>query len=684
LPTDQPKLRDLVAKAKELEIEDVCVPVTSVRRGELMWVPNPDGRTYDLLQWYFKGYSGPTTVFITDLATGEIKKDGIPLRRQIHICGRAIGPDGKLYIATPDWRKGMELYVYDPATNQLTSRGVVVPRLAGETRRLTVGTDGRIYGTGSYSKERKAGAYQLDVATGRITDYGPIGPSHAPNGCWGYSIAAADRFVYVASGKVPWYLVAYDRQTGQDMVLVTTEPVGGYVGVRQRRHGCSATATKVVGTDGKRIEYWLYQGKAIRKKNPGEAPPWPVPKDSRPWVAMPPRPEVFLERATPTSDGKAEIWYRTLEARAAAPKKPSPDTKPDDLGWTVIRLQVPTYPMGIYRVTELPDGRILGTAGAYEGNFIYDAATGNSVHLGKIPLSHYATAIVDGRVYMSGYPGSPLYVYDPAKPWTVGYGTPLHRPAAETDERSNPRRLARLSTWAGTHKMYAAAVGAEGRIYFGGRWIRNGAGGGLAWWDPKTQEAGGFWRVFSNYQINFMTATGNVRYIVISTMAVRDATLGKPTPKQGKLFIFDTSQAKIVREIEPVVAARGAGLVVGVGGRRILGWTDDPADRRASILYGVDVADGRVAFHKKLPFPLPIRIGSNQKEPFDYRLGPDGKVWTYLGGALVRIHPRDARIEVVGKVRRGGRIAFSGRDIYLSGTERLRRIKGVLEPSKAK
>ncbi len=660
---DEPDLKARLAKALPLQAEDVCVPVTSVRRGELMWVPNPDGKTYDLLQWYFRGYSGPTHVFIIDLATGEVRRDGMPDRRQIHICGKILAPDGKLYIATPDWKKGMELYVYDPATNELSCRGVVAPGLAGETRPLVVGTNGKVYGTGSYAESRKAGAYQLDTATGKITDYGPIGPSHAPNGCWGYSVAADDRYVYVASGKVPWYLVAYDRQTGKDTVLVATENVGGYISVRQHRHGCSARATKVAGTEGKQIEYWLYHGKAIPKKDRKEKPPWPAPKDAKPWVAMPPRPQVYLGAATPASDGRAVLWVRTSKSN----------------GWKPIRLQVPTYPMSTYRVAALPDGRIFGTAGSYEGNFVFDPATGKAVHLGKIPLSHYATAIVGGKVYMCGYPSSPLFVYDPAKPWTAGKGQqPGVEPLSLQDERSNPRLLARLNKHAGTHKMYAAAVGADGRVYFGGRWIRNGAGGGFAWWDPKTQQAGGFWRELSNCQVNFMTAADDGRLIVISTLRVRDATLGKPKPKQGKLFVFDTAQRKIVREIEPVMDAKGAGLVVGVGGSRVLGWTEDPADATSSILYGLDAASGEVAFRKTLPVPLPVRIGSNQKERFDFRLGPDGKVWTFLGDTLVRIEPKDASIEAIGKLRPGGRLAFAGRDLYLAGTEHLRRVRGIV------
>ena len=124
-----------------------------------------------------------------------------------------------------------------------------------------------------------------------------------------------------------------------------------------------------------------------------------------------------------------------------------------------------------------------------------------------------------------------------------------------------------------------------------------------------------------------------------------------------------------------VVVAVLVGLIVGVGGPRVLAMTVDPEDAKGSLLYGVDVKSGEVAFRKKIPYPLGVRIGSNQKERFDYRLGPEGKVWTFIGGALVRIDPKDASIDVVGKVKGGGRIAFSGPCIYLSGSTELRRVR---------
>jgi hypothetical protein len=226
--------------------------------------------------------------------------------------------------------------------------------------------------------------------------------------------------------------------------------------------------------------------------------------------------------------------------------------------------------------------------------------------------------------------------------------------------------------------MYAAAVGADGRIYFGGQWIRSGSAGGLAWYDPKTEKAGGFWEPFSTYQITHMAAAADGRYIVISTKRVEDTLLGKPKPKQGRLFAFDTKDAKIVREFDPVMDAKGSGPIVAVGGTRVLGWTVNGEDTQTSVLYGADVEAGTVAFRVVLPYPLPVSIGSNQQEAFDFRLGPDGKVWTVIDNRIVRIDPKDASIQVVGRVAKGGRLAFSGKDVYLGAGPTLRRITGLM------
>ena len=282
-----------------------------------------------------------------DLASGELKQDGIPLRRQIHIAGEVLAPNGKLYLATPDRQNpGMDVFVYDPAANAISDLGVVVPRLGGEKRCMCVGTDGKVYGTGSYWPESKVGAYAIDPATNRVTDYGPIGPSHHPSPSWGDGIAADERYIYLVSGRVPYYLVAYDKQTGKDEVLAATGPVDGMIGITAQRYGPRRTrrtwsartaSASTIGCPGKS---WPRR-KAAWKSLPGprRQPPGLVGRAAQAGS--------LREPSRTKSDGWAEMG--PINARTQ-------DAASTQLGWKTFRYQAPTYPLPVYRLSELSDG----------------------------------------------------------------------------------------------------------------------------------------------------------------------------------------------------------------------------------------------------------------------------------------------------------------------------------------
>ena len=696
-PVEQPDLAQAAAQAKPLKPEELGTPVKTVRLEGMMMAPNPDGKTWDLLVTYFPKYGGPNTIMILDTASGEVKKFPTERGFNFHLSPKVVAPNGKLYVSILGSKSRQEICVYDPATNEMKLNAIDMPDdILGETHPMRLTTDGKLVCAGGHPT-KAAAAVLIDPETGKATSYSPAGPSHAPNACWGYSVAGDERYIYIASGKVPWYLVAVDRQTGKSEALLTTEKVDGALSVSQGRFGCTARASNVLGEEkGRRIEYWLYQGKAIPKKDPKETPPWPEPKDAAPLVKLPPQPEVSLAAATPDINGDAAIWYRMPEDKpATAAKKPAVeagidvtapggegedreeamDKELEGAGWKSFTFTVPLYPEGIYRLVELPDGRLFGTAGSYEGNFVFDPKTGKHEHLGKCHLSHYATTIAGGKVYMSGYPTSPLYVYDPAKPWTAGMRTGPTSRLADNSPKANPRMVVRLEK-SGCHKMYAAATAANGKVYFGGRWYRNGDAGGLGWYNPADGTSGGFWDIFSNYQVNFMTAADEGKTIVISAHRIDDPLLGKPKPEQGALFFLNPETDEIVGKLEPVMKAKGPGPIAPAGPGRLIGWTENPADEKSSILYGVDVAARTVAWTKPIPFAFPFKIGSNQTEAWDFRTGPDGKVWTFLGGSLATIDPANGNVTMLGKVA-GGRIAFSGRDVYLGGSATLRRILGL-------
>ena len=597
---DQAELLKRIEAAPPLQAEDVCTPVAAIRSGRFCRAPNPDGKTWDILKIYYPlgGYSTKTIVAV-DTATDEVKQFQFDEYCNLHFCPWVIAPNGKLFIAPkgrdedlpgrPVWH---QLMLYDPATNELTRNAVPTPKtMIGERSPLVVGPDGMLYYMGSHP-ERTVTAIQVNPDTLAVTDYGPIGPSHAPEHCWCHFAGVDHRYIYLASGKIPWYIVAFDRETRTWQVLATTAKVGGMVYITQEGKGCVARVARLVSANGEIAaedsHFWLYDGRAIPcddpKKTPDQKPPWdpaepattvpPAPELRREggsgWIrgnvptgVFPPAPEFRGMWSVPDTEGNAEIWYRPPEAKAKAPKDPPADARPEDRGWKVYRYRVPLEEQYIHRLTELPDGRLFGSAGAYQGNFVYDPKTGECRHLGRLRvLSHYATAIHEGKIYMSGYALSPLCVYDPSRPWTAHDRPPvtwqllegMAQPEAQEQAQLNPRMIMRMGgkEYSGAHKMYAACVGADGRIYFGGRWARDGACGGFAWWDPKEEKVGGFWQLFSNYQISHVTASEDRRLVVISTLGVRDPVLGKPTPKQGKLFIYDTTQHQIVREIEPV------------------------------------------------------------------------------------------------------------------------------------
>jgi len=671
---DQPDLKDQLVKAPTLKPESLAAPARGVTSWTFQLIPNPDGKTYDALQWYFKSYSGPTWLYACDLGTGDVKKQRFPDRRQIHMHGGVLAPDGKYYIVTPDWNAGMNLFVYDPATNLLEDRGILVPNLVGETRRLTLGPDGLIYGTGNYRDPNKAGAYCYDWRTDKLVrDYGPVGPDHAPHGAWGYWIGVDDQYLYVASGKIPWYLVAVNIKTGEEKLLAQTKP-GGNISVSPMNGGARATVQRE--PEARQEHFWLYRGEMIPKTD--NDPPWT--SFQSPWDEAPPKPEVYRGQVDP-AEGKAYLWWRSAEDAARTPKPVRPEAKPEDLGWRCLELpDVETYPLAIHRLVPLPDGRLFGTAQAYSGRFLFDPKTGQGTPLGNGGPSIYALAVFGDKLYWSGYPSGPVDQFDPSRPWTLlKGGPPGQEPPDIKSPQSNPRRVVdSLFKETRVKKVFSAVVGADRRLYLGGAGIRDYAGGSLAWLDPESGEFGGMWRPFSGYRIYWLTTALDRRYIVASTETATDELKGDVRPESGKLFVWDTEEEKIVRDFVPVPNAPKAGPVVEVAPGLLLGTTEDPDVDDGGLLYGADVRTGEVLFTKKLPDTLRFVWGHGTTQ-WDYVKGPDGNVYTYLGNVLVRIRPANAKIEILGRLGRPGRLCFVGNDLYLAGDEPVRRLTGIAE-----
>jgi hypothetical protein len=661
---EQPELKDEFENAPILRSESLGEPARGVNVWERWVVPNHDGKSWDVLQIYFKEYYGPTWLYAVDLGTGHVTRQRLADDHQFYLSGRALGFDGKYYIATPSrhtW--SMDLFVYDPETNRLEERGEIVHGLGGEVRPLVTGPDGRIYGTGT--RDNRVGLYIYDPKLGKVVkDFGAVGPGH-PNGAWSrYVMGVDDTHAYIASGMIPaWYLVAVDLTTGEEKLLLES-PTECVMDIIEQFPGAYARVPQADGSPYK--EYWLYHGEAIQKTS--DTPPWP--RQASPWDKAVPKPQVYFDQIDPDADGNATLWYRLAK----------------DSVWKSIHLEgVESYPHRINPMSVLPEGRIYGTGDDYAGVFVFDPQTDEATILGPRPgLAPYTQIVCGGKLYSSGYSGGHLFVYDPAKPWTLSKGGPPGQSAIDqADARSNPRYIGDFDRTTRVGLMHSSSLGADGRIYFGGFGLRHYTGGGLGWYDPRTDQMGGLWEPLSGYAVRWIAPAMDGRLIVLSTSTAPDELNDNRSPEEARLFVYDVNERRIVRQFAPITGARTTGLILEVAPGRLMGLTSDRQAPKRSILYGVDVTTGELLFTKSLPSSVSIDdYWPHWVDPsYEYNTfvhGPDGFVWTWLRDVLVRIDPKEASVHVVGRVDPVGWLTFVGRDIYLSGLEQLRRIRNVV------
>jgi hypothetical protein len=234
--------------------------------------------------------------------------------------------------------------------------------------------------------------------------------------------------------------------------------------------------------------------------------------------------------------------------------------------------------------------------------------------------------------------------------------------------------------------MHSSALGADGRIYFGGFGERSYMGGGFGWYDPKMGNLDGIWKPLSGYMVHWITPGLGGKAVILSTSTADDELNENRPPAEAKLFVYDVNEQRIVRAIVPVEKARATGLIAEVAPGRLLGLTVDRADAERpgnGWLYGADIGTGEVLFRKKLPWRVSVddhwpHWVDPSYEYLSLTRGPDGFLWTFLRDVLVRIDPRDAAVHVVGKIDPVGSPTFLGNDLYFSGSEQLRRIRHIV------
>ena len=163
-----------------------------------------------------------------------------------------------------------------------------------------------------------------------------------------------------------------------------------------------------------------------------------------------------------------------------------------------------------------------------------------------------------------------------------------------------------------------------------------------------------------------MTDAADGRYVVLSSKC----------EDQGRLFVWDTQSHGFRHRVDPPRGATRPGPIVEALPGLVMGHTVDGQD--APFLYGFDPASGEVLWTKPVPSPPVTAFSLVRRQAYSFRRGPDGFIWSFFDNTLVRIDPRDARVEAVGRLPDGSRpaqLAFAQGKLFLAGGSHVRRVK---------
>jgi len=679
-PVEQPDLAAAMEKAPAVEFEELAEGPDTCWVGPEWWVPNPDGKTWDVVLFYYPSYTGPHEVVSYDFGTGAMKRTSFyefdKVRVYFHLVPYFL-INGRLLIKPGGSR--VAIFAYDPAGDALEFKGFPLGEQVGGDGGVAPNDDGSLlYGVGPTPKAGTVSFYTIDTARLHGELLGAVGPEHPKMNWEYYKVEADGDWVYAAVGNTPWRLYGMNVKTRQGRLIAQTGPIiGDHRTITVKRlpgfPGCEVSITGREGQAKDATErFWLRDGQLTPRE--GDTPPWAAEAFASPretFTVKYPQPPKGLERVRVPVDleGKVRYWYRKVEGERGKDEGGKGE-------WKRFEFSVALHPAPIRRMQVLADGSIFAATEGYGRAVRFDPATGRRTTLGPT-MSIYSLCRYEDKVYLCGYPSSQVWIYDPAKPWTVGKATDDPPSALPADEEvaagptTNPAKVAVLKEFTKVHMPYGGAVpGADGRVYFGGKIIRIGNGGGLGWWDTKTQSPGGFFEPFSAYQIFWMCSADKGRYIICSTKPVEDDNNPGFRPERGRLFVYDTQTHQVLHQVDHD-SWEIPGYIAEAQPGRVMGYTRGP---QGGLLYGFDLAAGKVLWTRPVPRPPVTSFAAIRRWNYTFAQGPDGFVWATMDGILARIDPATAEVRVVGKMP-DAQLVFLGNDVYVAGSTRFRRIK---------
>lgn len=671
-PTQQSDLAGQLATAHTLQLDPVGPAPKRCWTGHRPYiVPNPNGKSWDMLLPYYNKYRGEQEIVIHDFGTGETTTQVLSTRKGDSVLTKeAIGfhmqpsyyTHGKLVFK----HYGPVLFtVYDPAVNRFV-KGVKPFGDSVVAGNCVLGEDGMIYGMGWPKDKSGFVAFCFDPVTYETKRSETFGPANPKRRELYRGVIMSGDWLYADIGTSPWHLVAYNFKTEEGRLLATTKDIigsGATIQMKRVSGGLRGTITEPAFVDGmgqvdaKAINFWLHDGQILKRDD--NAPPWPTEgakpeggetfrwsREFQVWPTgfTPPSPPPMVENESGDPDGTGRV---SLKYAFKGSKEPH-----------TLEYVVKMYPGEVQLLTEVNDHVLFATDSGYGQQVFYNLKTRQILPVGGTS-SPYSIGHVNNRWYVSGYPSTQVYEYD------------FSRPIGLRQAKPNPRRVGYLGRTIDAHTPLGGTVGAsDGRVYCGSiTYGRQRNGGGFGWCDPKTGEMGG---IKSTHRFFWMALADNGRYVLASTKATDGGN--------GKLFCWDTQAKKIIYEKEILGRPTPGPIVEALPGGLVIGHTTAPEG--GGVLYGLLASTGEVLWTKPVP-ATPITSQSRvRRHAYSFRRGPDGYIWAYFGKTLVRINPVNAIVHPVGQLDPPAQIAFAVDRVFIAGGKEIRQIKELQVHSK--
>lgn len=644
-PPAAPALVKAKAGTAPLAETSIGTPVRSSRAWVNALAPNARGGWNFITQIYEYHSPDPVEWFVIDLDTGKYtvaqRQTGIYARTQIK--NEILAANGRIFF--PENETFMDYY--DPADETLKQLGRIVDP-PGDNKfiyRLELGSDGKLYG-GTQSNKLPV-VFQLDPETLAVKILGSVG-QHRIGYSYAYYLAPDPPWLYVAVGENPWELFAVNLTTGAQTLLATRSD-HAFMHFERHPEGFTASMTTGLRTAQQQKEtVWLADGKMFPFQpgyDPAHLPFKPrsvEPKAGR--LENPP--EIDTTALTPDASGIGHVRWR-------------PAGSPDP--WHDVTFQTKyTSPVDLESLVALPDGTLLGNATQYHGFFRYDPKTGALTSYGPHGPSQGARVVMNGKVYIAGYPNGVLYELDPTKPWTSSA-------SIDGKDGANPRKLGTFQTTQ-THYAYALVPAANGRLYYAGRRERDGTGSGIGYYDPKSETFAGHDDNLGAVDPDGLAVLDAVHEVVFSGQQ-RDPAAGP-----GQLVVYDEDLHELERlVVKPdldhtgeLYAVPGTSLVLGV-----IRADTDPKRRthhpnQINAIYRYDISAKRIVDWQD----------TGQIGPATLRTS-DGSVWVVIDGMLTQIDPATFEQTVVGALPDAApesHLAWQGDALYMTVGAELRRV----------